>query len=151
MHALRDHFPGEENVARGVAEADRFKETLHYKNKNSLIFEIFLMKCQKMYTIYAKHGEVMTKDATIRFLFKKFQQSGLESAVEAMKAKITTEPAETVTYTTVTNHISTTMSEMPDFLSRNRKISGVTGRNNKNTTYNIHNPNSTINTGNHAH
>ena len=55
-----------------------------------------------MYNIYAQHGEVMAEDAKIRFLFNKINHSGLESAVKAMKAKITTKPTGTVTYTTVT-------------------------------------------------
>ena len=72
-----------------------------------------------MYNIYAQHGEVMTEDAKIRHLFKNITHSGLESAIEAMKAKITTEPAGSVTYTTVANHISTVVSELPDYLARN--------------------------------
>ena len=151
MQALRDHFSGEGNVTRRIAEADRFKETLHYKNERSLTFETFLTKCQKMYNIYTKHGEAMTEDAKIRFLFKKIQHSGLDSAVEAMKAKITTEPAGTVTYTTVANHISTAVSELPDYLSRNHKVSGVSGgKMNSNASYNIYNADGTINTGHHA-
>ena len=48
-----------------------------------------------MYNIYGKHSKVMTEDAKIRFLFKKIQHSGLASAVEAMKAQITTKPPGT--------------------------------------------------------
>ena len=41
-----------------------------------LVFkETFLTKCQKMYNIYETHGEVMTEDLKIRFLFKKIQYS----------------------------------------------------------------------------
>ena len=71
-----------------------------------------------MYNIYAQHGEVMTEDAKIRFPIKKNNHRGLESAVEAMKAKITTKPTGTVTYTTVSNHLSTAVSELPDYLSQ---------------------------------
>ena len=69
MQALRDHFSGEGNVTRRIAEADRFKETLHYKNERSLTFETFLTKCQKMYNIYAQHDKIMIEDAKICFLF----------------------------------------------------------------------------------
>ena len=58
----------------------------------------------------------MTEDAKIRFLFKKIMHTVFSSAIEAMKAKITTEPPGTVTYTTVANHISTDMSELPDYV-----------------------------------
>ena len=95
----------------------------------------------------------MTEDAKIHFLFKKVQHQGLESAVEAMKAKITTEPARTVTYTTVANHISTVVSELPDFLSRNRKVSAVKGKvtYGNATNYNIFNVNNSVNNGHHAY
>ena len=104
-----------------------------------------------MYNIYSRHGEIMTEDAKIRFLFKKVQHQGLESAVEAMKAKITTEPAGTVTYTTVANHISTAVSELPDFLSRNRKVSAVKGKvtYGNAATYDIFNVDGSVNTGHH--
>ena len=44
------------------------------------------------------------------FLFNNIQHSGLHSAIEAMKAKITTEITGAVSYTTVANHISTAVS-----------------------------------------
>ena len=128
MPTLRDHFPGEGNMTRRFAEADRFKETLHYKNERSLTFETFLTKCQKMYNIYTQHDEVMTEDEKIRLLSKKINHSSLESAAEAMKDKITTKPTGTITYTTVATHLSTVVSELPDYLSRNRNVSAVTGK-----------------------
>ena len=144
MKKLRDHFSGEGNTTRRIAEADRIKETLHYKNERSLPFEAFLTKCEKMYNIYAQHGEVMAEDAKIRFLFKKVQHSGLSSAIEAMKAKITTEAPGTVTYSTVANHLSTAVSELPDYVARNRNVSGMTTG-----STSIYNADGTINTGHH--
>ena len=105
IHALRDHFSGKRKATRHIAEAYRFKETRNYENERSLVFEIFLTKCQKMHNIYANYSEVVIEDSKIRFLFKKVQHSGLESAVETMKAKITMEPTGTVTCATFINHI----------------------------------------------
>ena len=42
MKALRDHFKGEGNATRRIAEAERLHESLHYKNERSLSFEVFL-------------------------------------------------------------------------------------------------------------
>ena len=144
MKKLRDHFSGEGNATRRIAEADRLKETLHYKNERSMEFETFLTKCEKMYNIYAQHKEAMTEDAKIRFLFKKVQHTGLDSAIEAMRAKINTEPAGTVTYTTVANHISTAVSELPDYVAKHHNVSGVTE-----SQGSIYNADGTINTGHH--
>ena len=66
-----------------------------------------------MYNIYQTHGEEMTEDTKIRFLFKKIDYQGLSNTVEAMKTKIATEVPGTVTYTTVANHLSTAVSELP--------------------------------------
>ena len=146
MKALRDHFSGEGNATRRIAEADRLKDTLHYKNERSLPFETFLTRCEKMYNIYEQHKEAMKEDAKIRFLFKKVQHSGLSSAIEAMKAKITMEPPGTVTYTTVANHLSTAVSELPDYVASTRKVSCVDQNNGSNSIYNS---DGSINTGHH--
>lgn len=114
IKAPRDYCSGENNVKRRIAEADQFKENLQYKNEHGLTFETFLVKFQKSYNIYAQHGEGMTEG--VEFL----HHIGLESAVEATTVKITIKSAGTETYTTVTNHISTAISELPDYISRNR-------------------------------
>ena len=145
MKKLRDDVYGEGNATRRIAEAGRYKETLHYKNERSQPFETFLTKCEKMYNIYDTHGEKMAEEAKIRFLFRKIHHVGLSNAIEAMKAKITTEPPGTVTYTTVANHLSTTVSEVPVFIAKNRNISGVGGGNSNG----IHNADGSINTGHH--
>ena len=78
-----------------------------------------------MFNIYDVHGEPMTEDAKIRFLFKKVNHEGPQSTLDAMKTKIATEVAGAVTYTTVANHLATAVSELPDFLARNRNVSGI--------------------------
>ena len=70
MQALRDHFPGEGNVTRRIAQVDMFKESLYHKNKLSLTFDFF-GKMPKMYNVYAQHGEIMAECAKIHFLFRK--------------------------------------------------------------------------------
>ena len=77
------------------------------------------------YNICAQHGDVMTEDAKIIFLFKKINHSILEGAIMAVKVNIITEPAGTVIYTTVADHISTAVSELPDYLAKNYRDSGI--------------------------
>jgi hypothetical protein len=87
MTALCSHFAGEGNVSRNISEADRLKESLHYKSERAMAFEMFLTQCQKMYHIYQKQGEPMAEDAKIRFLFKRVQHPALQSAIETLKAQ----------------------------------------------------------------
>ena len=54
-----------------------------------------------MCSLYAKNGKVMTEDTNIRFLFKKFQCSRIESAFENMQETFAAEPASNVTCTAV--------------------------------------------------
>ena len=124
MQALRDHFSGKDNSTRRIAEADRMKKSLHYKNKRSLSFEMFLTKCQKMLNIYDNEGEPMLEDAKLRFLFDRTQQSSLQVQVEALKANITT--GTPVTYTTATNHLITAVSQLADYVVKYR-IAGAVG------------------------
>ena len=67
MTLLRDNFSDEGNTTGRITEADRLKDSLHYKNERSLPIENFWTKCQKMYNIYETYGEVMTEDAKIHF------------------------------------------------------------------------------------
>ena len=61
-----------------------------------------------------------------------------------------TEPADTVTHATVANHLSVAVSELPDYLSHNRNVSGVTGKQSSNDSHNNYDANDTISTGNHT-
>ena len=123
MKALHNHFFGEGNASRNKAEADRLKESLHYKNERAMTFEIVLTQCQKMYNIYDKEEEAMSEDAKIRFLFKRIQHPSLQPAIEALKVKQSTN--EDLTYTQVANHMATAVSELPEFLSKHRNVSST--------------------------
>ena len=144
MAALRAHFAGEGNASRNKADADRLKESLHYKNERSMSFEVFLTNCQKMFNIYETEGEPMADDAKIRFLFKKIQHPGLQTAIAALCVQMNLGTA--VTYTMAANHLSTAVSELPEHIAKNRNISGV-GTNEKKGSSDIHNEDGSIITG----
>ena len=146
MKALRNHFAGEGNASRNVAEADRLKENLHYKSERAMTFENFLTSSQKMYNIFEKEEEPMTEDAKIRFLFKRVQHQGLQPAIEALKVKQST--SEGLTYTQAANHLATAVSELPDYIAKNRNISSAsTSDPSKTGDPAIYNEDGTINTG----
>ena len=146
MKALRDHFSGEGNATRRIAEAERLRDTLHYKNERSLSFETFLTKCQKMFNIFEQQNEPMEEEAKIRFLFKKIEHTGLQSAIEAMRARITTSTTP-ITYSTVANHMSTAVSMLPEYIARNRNVSLVATDRAQDGDSPIHNEDGSIKTG----
>ena len=96
--------------------------------------ENFLTQCQKMHNIYEKEGEPMPDDAKTSFLFKRVQHSGLRGAIEALRAQITAGVA--VSYTMAANHLSTAVSELPEYLHKNRRISGVVRSESSHDIYN---------------
>ena len=152
MAALKAHFAGEGNATRNVAEADRLKETLHYKSERAMPFETFLTQMQKMFNIYEKEGEEILEDQKVRLLFKKVQHKDLDTAKSALQAQQTMGNA--LTYLTCANHLSARVSELPEYLSKNRNISGVGTRDsnggdggNEGDNIGIYNADGTIRTG----
>ena len=49
----------------------------------------------------------------------------MEADIAAMRASITTSPTGTITYSTVCNHLSTSVSQLPEFISKGRNVSFV--------------------------
>ena len=148
MEALRKHFAGEGNATRNLAEAERLHESIHYKNERAMTFEVFLTQCQKMFNIYEKEGEEMADEAKVRFLFRKVQHAGLRSSIDALKATQTT--GTVITYTMAANHLSTAVSELPEYLAKNaRNVSGVQTNNGGGGGNNsgVYNADGSINTG----
>ena len=147
MTALRDHFAGEGNATRNLAEAERLQQAIHYKSERAMTFENFLTQCQKMFNIFEKEGEEMSEEAKVRFLFKKVEHSGLRSPIDALKALETM--GQVITYTMAANHLATAVSELPEVLAKNgRNISGVSQTGGEgNGQSSIHNADGSINTG----
>jgi hypothetical protein len=147
MEALRNHFAGEGNATRNLAEAERLHQATHYKSERAMTFESFLNQCQKMFNIFEKEGEEMSEEAKVRFLFKKVEHAGLRSSIDALKALETT--GQAITYTMAANHLATAVSELPEVIAKNaRNISAVgqTGGEGSGESA-IHNADGSIKTG----
>merc|ERR1740124_105532 len=56
---------------------------------------------------------------------KKIHHSGLDADIAALKASIATNPTGTITYSTLCNHLSTAVSQLPEFIAKGRNISSV--------------------------
>ena len=52
MEALRSQIGGEGNTSRRIAQAERYRDTLHYKHEKSMSFSTFLDNMQKILIIF---------------------------------------------------------------------------------------------------
>ena len=121
MEALRNHYGGEGNTSRRIAQAERYRDTLHYKHEKSMSFSTFLDNMQKMFNIFEVENEVISEQAKVRMLLKKVQHSQLQDAVGALRVR---HQMEGITFTEAANHLSAIVSELPDHQS-SRKLSAV--------------------------
>ena len=134
MEALRAHFSGEGNPTRINVEVEGLQSPLNHKNKRSMTFEVFLTMCQKMYTIFEDENEPMDDKEEVRFLFKAVEGPGLSASIEALKARMSTSVTP-VTYTTITNHLAITVSELTDNVTERRNVSGFSADGSPNVYY----------------
>ena len=65
MEALHNHYGGEGNASRGIATAEKLRESLHYKSERSLPFSTFLDRMQNMFNIFKEEGEQLTENAKV--------------------------------------------------------------------------------------
>ena len=119
MLTLREYYSGEGNASRQIATAEQMRDGLHYKNERSLVFSIFLDRMQKMFNIYEEEGEEFTENAKLRELFKRVQHPQLQDTVKASKVRF---DMEGITYTQEVNHLTATVSELPEY-HLTRKVS----------------------------
>ena len=62
----------------------------------------------------------MSDEAKVRFLFRKVQHDGLRSSIDALKALETA--GTVITYTMAANHLSTAVSELPEYLAKKQEM-----------------------------
>uniref|UniRef100_A0A7S0GE90 Uncharacterized protein n=1 Tax=Proboscia inermis TaxID=420281 RepID=A0A7S0GE90_9STRA len=125
MKAFQDHFSGEGNASRNpLSEADRLEDLLHYKEERAMSFKTFLTQCQKMYNILEIEGDAMSEEAKLRFLFQKIQYQDLHTAIQVLRTMLITN--DSISYTQAANHLSTAVSELSEYLKKNRNISATT-------------------------
>lgn len=121
MIALRNHYAGEGNSTRRIAEARRIQTTLHYKNERALPFRKFLDSLQKMFTIYFEEKEPLTERAKVDELLSKVQNPELSAAIAQLRYQANTSD---LTFTVAANHLTAAVSQTPDYIMA-RKLSST--------------------------
>ena len=146
MAHLRAHFSGEGNATRRIAVAERLRESLHYRNERSVSFELYLHKCQKMFNIFEQQKEPMTEEAKVRFLLQKCLHPQLENAVETLRSRMALTTGS-VTVASASNYLASRVSELPDYISKNRSINALESDNNDAPASGVTKSDGTIHTG----
>ena len=86
-----------------------------------------------MYNIFEEEGEPMYEDYKIRFILKRVKHSDICKSIEALKDHIANNLSVTVSYNTEDNNLNASVSDVPEYVYRNRSVSSVsTGDENQN-------------------
>ena len=76
---------------------------------------------KKMFSIYEEEGEEFTENGKLCELFKRVQHPQLQDTVKALKVRF---DMEGLTYTQAANHLTATVSELPEYHMM-RKVSSA--------------------------
>jgi hypothetical protein len=121
MMALRAHYQGEGNQTRRIGDAERLRETLHYRAENALPFSTFLAKCQQMFNLFEQVSEPYSEAMKLRFLLEKVQSIELKVTIEAIKSAVALD-ANSYTFTSAANHLS---AQIKPRVGNGRSLSSV--------------------------
>ena len=124
MIALRKHYSGEGNTSRRIADAEKIRDNLYYKNERAMQFSAFLDKLQRMFNIFEEENEEVSEQAKVRMLLKKVERPQLQDAVGALRVRAA---IEGISFTECANHLSAQVSELPDQHTP-RKVSATGSR-----------------------
>ena len=90
MAALMAHYEGPGYQTRRVADAERLRDTLHYKSESALPFDTFITKCKKMFNTFDLAGEPYQESAKLRFLLDKCEGAPAFTAmISAIRSAMT--------------------------------------------------------------
>ena len=117
MEALCNHYGGEGNESQCIATAEKLWEILHYKSERSMPFSTFLDRMQKMFNIFQEEGEELTENAKVRELLKHVQNNQLQDTVKALWVRF---DLDGISYTEAANHLTSAVSELPEYLLARR-------------------------------
>ncbi len=111
MIALRKHYSGEGNTSRRIADAEKIRGNLYYKNERAMQFSVFLDKLQRMFNIFEEENEEVSEQAKVCMLLKKVEHLQLQDAVGALRVRAA---IEGISFTECANHIPAQVPELPD-------------------------------------
>ena len=84
MSALRAHHQGEGSTTRSIAEAERLRNSFHYRNENGLPLASYLSRMQQMFTVFEENKETYSDDTKLRFLYDTIKHPQLMTTVSTL-------------------------------------------------------------------
>jgi hypothetical protein len=124
MEALRAHYRGEGNQTRRINEAEKIRDTIHYRSERAMPFGTFLSKAQRMFNLFQVHGEPYAEGAKLRFLLEKTQSQDLATTVAAIRAAVSIN-AEAYSFTSAANHLASQIPNVVGTGGAGRSVSAV--------------------------
>ena len=85
MSAMRAQYQGEGNTTICIAEAERLRDSLHYRNKRGLPFASYLSKMQQMFTLFEDNKESYSNAMKIWFLYDTIKHPRLITTVSTIQ------------------------------------------------------------------
>ena len=125
MSALRAHYQGEGNTTRRIAEAERLRDSLHYRNEHGLPFASYLSKTQQMFTLLEENKEPYSDATKLWFLYETIKHPQLMTTVSTLQ--VGEIAGNTVSFTGGCRHLATMVSKFPESQITKRNVLFVEG------------------------
>ena len=123
ISSLRAHYQGEGNTTRRIAEAERLRDSLHYRNECGLPFTSYLSEMQQMFNLFEMNTETYSDAMELRFLYDTIKHPQLMTTVSTLQvAQIT---GNTGSFTGAWGNLATMVSKLPEYQITKRNVSFV--------------------------
>ena len=110
FRALWAHFEGAGKTSRRIAQAEKIRTTIFYKNERALPFSTFLNRLQQMFNIYEEEEEPFQEKAKTRLLLERVQNPQLAAAVESLKVRDRLDGG--MDFTAAANHLASEVAQL---------------------------------------
>ena len=111
MSALRAHYQGEGNTTRRIAEAERLRESLYYRNGSGLPFASYLSKTQQMFTLFEENKDPYSDAMKSWFIYDTINHPQLMTTVSTLLVIYIA--GNTLSFTSACDHLAVVVSKFP--------------------------------------
>lgn len=115
--ALCNHYQGEGNTSRKLAEANYLHNNLHYKNERQFIFQTSLAKFQKS-ALFVVVKEKFTNNAKAQLLLDKIKHPELKATVNAIQVD---QKVNGISFTRTADFFAGEVSRLPEVMANRRQ------------------------------